>query len=46
MEFFSRLCWKKNKKFKEEGHSLELSNLWGQSSFKQCSFQSNSKILK
>jgi hypothetical protein len=33
-------------KFKEEGQSLEVSYLWGQSSFKQCSFQSNSKILK
>jgi hypothetical protein len=43
--FFFPVCAKKNN-LKEEGQSLELSNLWGQSSFKQCSFQSNSKILK
>jgi hypothetical protein len=45
MDFFVRLCQKK-RNLKEEGQSLELSNLWGQNSFKQCSFQSNSKILK
>jgi hypothetical protein len=45
MDFFF-LFVPKTRNLKEEGQSLELSNLWGQSSFKQCSFQSNSKILK
>jgi hypothetical protein len=43
MDFFFHLRQKK-KNLKEQ--SLQLSNLWGESSFKQCSFQSNSKILK